>query len=88
MYNIKYCHSDLELEEFIKEANQNNYEIISNTEFKGKLTIIYKVEEKKKSSKKTKQVEINIDTTIESKEVAEKIEKELLSKAKNERVNK
>jgi hypothetical protein len=57
MYKIKYCHNDLELEEFIKEANENNYEIMQPTEFKGKLTIIYKVEEKKKSSKRSKKAE-------------------------------
>jgi hypothetical protein len=57
MYKIKYCHNDLELEEFIKEANENNYEIMQPTEFKGKLTIIYRVEEKKKNIKKTKQKE-------------------------------
>ncbi|MZK53626.1 hypothetical protein [Clostridium beijerinckii] len=68
MYKIKYCHSDLELEEFIKEVNQNNYEIISNTEFKGKLTIIYKVEEKKKSSKRTKQVKADEDEGKENKD--------------------
>lgn len=42
MYNTKYIFTELQLEEFIKEANENNYELISSTEFKGKLTIIYK----------------------------------------------
>ena len=57
MYKLKYCTSDLQLEDFIKEANENNYEIISNVNFKDKLTIIYKVEEKKKTTKKVKQQE-------------------------------
>lgn len=71
MYKIKYCHSDLELEEFIKEANENNYEIISSAEFKGKLTIIYKIEEKKKTRKsvmKQMQIADNLGEKIKKEE--------------------
>ncbi len=48
MYKIKYCNSDLEQEQFIKEANENNYKITGYTEFKGKLNILYEFEEKKR----------------------------------------
>jgi hypothetical protein len=59
MYKIKYCESDLEQELFIKEANENNYKIVGYTEFKGKLNILYEVEEKKKR-RSPKQIEENI----------------------------
>jgi len=57
MYKTKYCTSELQLEDFIKEANENNYEIISSVNFKDKLTIIYKAEEKKKTRKKQQEKE-------------------------------
>lgn len=56
MYKIKYCKSDLEQELFIREANENNYKIVGYTEFKGKLNVLYEVEEKKKR-RPSKQIE-------------------------------
>lgn len=55
MYRIKHCHNDLDLEEFIKETNENDYKIIDRTVFKDKMNILYEIEEKKKSNKRTKQ---------------------------------
>ncbi|OOM17193.1 hypothetical protein CLSAB_19130 [Clostridium saccharobutylicum] len=88
MYKIKYCHTDLQLEEFIDKVNENNYEIILITNFKDKLTIIYKIEEKKKS-RKSKQVGLNIEPAIgESNKDIKKLEKEILKKEFNKKITK
>lgn len=59
MYKIKLCNSDLEQEQFIKEANENNYKIIDRVVFKSGLSILYEVEEKKRTRKSKQQEEEN-----------------------------